>query len=102
MTTHKHSNKASREYRKRQELEKERNATTSVSYRSGGTANRPPSNIHEKRSATNAERTTISHCPRIITGLRIRVSGTANAGTALIILKPLRAFISGSSVFEFG
>ena len=98
-----HSNEAYKERikQKREELEKQRSAATSVSHRSGGTANTLPSNIHEMRSAINAERTTISHCPRTITGLRMRVSGTANAGTALIILNPLRAFASVFSVFEF-
>jgi len=73
-------------------------------HRTGGTANKLPTNIHETRNATTAERMTISQCARTITGLRIRVSGTANAGTALTILKPLRAFSSVSSVssdFEF-
>ena len=80
--------------------EKQNSERNQTGHRIGGTANKLPTNIHETRNATTAERMTISHCPRTITGLRIRVSGTANAGTALTILKPLRTFASVSSVFS--
>ena len=53
-----------------------------------GTANNAPTTAQQIKNPNTADLTTISHCARTITGLRIRVSGTPNAGTACTMLKP--------------
>ena len=55
-------------------------------YVRGGIATRAAKKAIESTNDVKPDLTTISHCPRATTGLRTRVSGTANAGTAFIIL----------------
>jgi len=49
------------------------------------------------KKAQHKDRVTISHWPRLMTGLKTGVQGTAKAGTDITFLNLERAFFSGSS-----
>lgn len=71
-----------------------------MAWPNSGIASKHPTTIQLMTRAISPERTTISHCPRLTIGLKTLVSGTANAGTALISLNRFFTFVSVLSMVE--
>lgn len=72
--------------RRRKLVKKTRNSHHQICYWVTGTATKHPMMVQDVSAAIAALLTTISHCPRVITGFKTRVSGAVRSGTALIIL----------------